>query len=284
MLKKYGSSTGFYSLLLAPISIKGLIFISSIYAADITPVTENKQLTDCKNYHTDFSKGTEGWVEIRGAKNNWQITKDGLELILVPPSAYTQLIDKETSDNLKYNDVEGDGPTFNATTLMHYGRFSATLKSAKTGGAVTAIILIADDKDEIDFELLGEGNKEAEDVQSNYFWGKRIVYGENGASHKVEGGLISEVFHTYTVDWNFERIQWLVDGKVVRTKTRSETKGEYPSSPARVQIGLWDGSSASGTAQWAHGPISWNQTKDAVSATIKEIKIECDPEYNNVIN
>lgn len=37
--------------------------------------------------------------------------------------------------------------------------------------------------------------------RSNYFWGQRIVYGENGASHKVEGGLISEVFHTYTVDW-----------------------------------------------------------------------------------
>lgn len=122
MVKKYGSSTGFYSLLLAPISIKGeknerehvsrlsfsffmllsllgLIFISSIYAADTTPVTDNKQLTDCKNYHTDFSKGTEGWVEIRGAKNNWQITQDGLKLILVPPSAYTQLIDKETPDS-----------------------------------------------------------------------------------------------------------------------------------------------------------------------------------------
>jgi hypothetical protein len=88
-------SFSFFMLL----SLLGLIFISSIYAADITPVTEDKQLTDCKNYHTDFSKGTEGWVEIRGAKNNWQITKDGLELILVPPSAYTQLIDKETSDS-----------------------------------------------------------------------------------------------------------------------------------------------------------------------------------------
>lgn len=31
---------------------------------------------------------------------------------------------------------------------------------------------------------------------------------------------------------NFDRIQWLVDGNVVRTKTRNETKGEYPSSPA----------------------------------------------------
>jgi beta-glucanase (GH16 family) len=38
---------------------------------------------------------------------------------------------------------------------MQYGTFEATVKSAPVGGAVTAIILIADGGDEIDFELLG---------------------------------------------------------------------------------------------------------------------------------
>jgi beta-glucanase (GH16 family) len=38
---------------------------------------------------------------------------------------------------------------------MLYGSFSAVVKSSKIGGAVTAVILIADDGDEIDFELLG---------------------------------------------------------------------------------------------------------------------------------
>jgi len=37
---------------------------------------------------------------------------------------------------------------------MKYGKFSATVKSAKVPGAVTAVILIADNGDEIDFELL----------------------------------------------------------------------------------------------------------------------------------
>ena len=42
---------------------------------------------------------------------------------------------------------------------MQYGNFSASIKSASVGGAVTAVILIADNGDEIDFELLGGKNK-----------------------------------------------------------------------------------------------------------------------------
>lgn len=42
---------------------------------------------------------------------------------------------------------------------MQYGKFSATVKSAGVDGAVTAIILLADDGDEIDWEILaGKSN------------------------------------------------------------------------------------------------------------------------------
>lgn len=57
--------------------------------------------------------------------------------------------------DLPYNKFEGRGPTFNSSTYMHYGRLSATLKSAPVGGAITAVILLADGGDEIDIELLG---------------------------------------------------------------------------------------------------------------------------------
>lgn len=40
---------------------------------------------------------------------------------------------------------------------MQYGKFSAQIKSANVPGAVTAVILIADNGDEIDFELLTGG-------------------------------------------------------------------------------------------------------------------------------
>lgn len=38
---------------------------------------------------------------------------------------------------------------------MRYGKLSAHIRSAGTGGAVTAFILMADGGDEIDFEFLG---------------------------------------------------------------------------------------------------------------------------------
>lgn len=56
---------------------------------------------------------------------------------------------------LPYNSDAGVGPTFNSTTYMHYGKFTAVAKAAPKGGAVTAFILIADNRDEIDFEFTG---------------------------------------------------------------------------------------------------------------------------------
>lgn len=59
---------------------------------------------------------------------------------------------------LAYNKIEGAGFTFNASTYMQYGKFSATVKSSSVPGSVTAIILIADNGDEIDFEFLAGPN------------------------------------------------------------------------------------------------------------------------------
>lgn len=47
-------------------------------------------------------------------------------------------------------------------------------------------------------------------------------------------------FHTYTVDWNKDRIEWLIDGSVVRTLTYSDslTLGgqNYPQTPMRLKV------------------------------------------------
>lgn len=53
----------------------------------------------------------------------------------------------------------GNGFTFTAPSLMRYGKFSASVKSASVPGAVTAIILLADDGDEIDWEILAGDSK-----------------------------------------------------------------------------------------------------------------------------
>jgi hypothetical protein len=68
----------------------------------------------------------------------------------------------------------------------------------------------------------------------------------------------STTFHTYSIDWTKDRLQWLIDGVVVRTLEYSAAAGgkEYPQSPMQVRIGNWIGgnpSNAQGTINWAGG-------------------------------
>ncbi|KAI9272655.1 concanavalin A-like lectin/glucanase domain-containing protein [Phascolomyces articulosus] len=250
-----------------------MAIVSSLPTAD--------EKTDCFNYNTDFSSSTEGWTADNTVQDTYDITDGGIKMNLMPPRQFVRMHDAK---NLPYNKYEGRGPTFNATTYMHYGRVSATVKSAGVGGAITAVILIADGGDEIDFELLGGDPNHA---QSNYFWGHEVLYTVNGGYHEVYDKPVYEDYHTYTLDWQPERIDWYIDGKLVRTKLKQETCDgsgvcKFPSEPARIQIGLWDGSIESGTAQWSRGPIEWEQ-HDVISAYIQKVESECNPKYNNII-
>lgn len=79
-------------------------------------------------------------------------------------------------------------------------------------------------------------------------------------------GNVYDQFYTYSIEWSPEKIVWKIDGEEIRTVTLAETDPKdgsepaYPTHAARVQIGLWDGSGASGTAEWARGPIDVSRT------------------------
>lgn len=94
--------------------------------------------------------------------------------------------------------------------------------------------------------------------RSNYFWGHNPLYTINGGYHEVAGKPTFEDFHKYTIEWYArniapynlelmelyavwnrgpERIQWFIDGNLVRTKERKETCGDdgvckYPNLPS----------------------------------------------------
>ena len=78
----------------------------------------------------------------------------------------------------KYNDNNGDqvlltmpeksvGTLLASTTYVWYGKVSATMKTSRGKGVVTAFILLSDVKDEIDFEFVGTN---LEGAQSNYYF------------------------------------------------------------------------------------------------------------------
>lgn len=97
-----------------------------------------------------------------------------------------------------------------------------------------------------------------------------------------------EDFHEYQIRWTPDEITWLVDGKVGRTKKRSETwnatanQWDFPQTPSRVQISIWPGgleTNAKGTIDWAGGVIDWNgediKTHGYYYATFGDITVEC---------
>lgn len=87
----------------------------------------------------------------------------------------------------------------------------------------------ADDHDEIDVELLGGDPRH---WQSNIFttnphdkeplWG---VFGE--IENYPKKGTVDET-HSYTIDWDEERIIWSVDGTAVRTLRKCESRIPVP--------------------------------------------------------
>jgi len=84
------------------------------------------------------------------------------------------------------------------------------------------VILTGDQLDEIDIELLGGDEKH---WQTNVFAPSRRDpkrhYGVFSAIDKVPASSDEsptiEDYHTYSIDWNKERIIWSIDGKTMRT-------------------------------------------------------------------
>ncbi|EJU01789.1 glycoside hydrolase family 16 protein [Dacryopinax primogenitus] len=157
------------------------------------------------------------------------------------------------------------GTRLSTTRYVDYGTITASLKTGRWGGVVTAFITMSDVKDEIDWEFPGSATTQG---QSNYYWlGVANYSATNG---ETTDGLSDtyDNFHNFTIDWQPETLQWLVDGAVVRTVQKNDTlktdssgtRYEYPSTPSRVQISIWPAgisSSAQGTIEWGGGMINW---------------------------
>ncbi|KAI8341731.1 concanavalin A-like lectin/glucanase domain-containing protein [Chlamydoabsidia padenii] len=239
----------------------------------------------CSNHNTDFITSSNGWMPINHDGNTYRFTKDGLQLELVGPDEYYRLTEDGTGNHLSrlpYNDKSAVGATFASDFYMLYGRVSATIKSSRVSGAITSFILLSDSGDEIDFEFFGGDSNH---LQTNYYYGAEKVFVVNGVHHTIDGLNVMDEYHTYTIDWSPDRIQWLVDDYVIRVKEKSEACQhggvcKYPSTPARIQYGLWDGSFDAGTAEWARGPIMWDKVTETPTATINRISVSCHPEYN----
>jgi hypothetical protein len=146
----------------------------------------------------------------------------------------------------------------------------ASIKTAGSlPGIVTAFILQSGDKeedlktaDEIDWEWVGRVPDQA---QSNVFVNGALDYTRSGM-HQA-GGVTSDGFHTYRIEWDAKQIRWLIDGAEVR-KLVNDGSAPYPSKKMFVKMSVWDGSKTGG---WA-GTI--DHSKGPFTAEIDYVKIQ----------
>jgi beta-glucanase (GH16 family) len=95
-------------------------------------------------------------------------------------------------------------------------------------------------------------------VESNYF-GKGNTTSYNRAVYHTLPFVPQDDFHNYTVNWNKDMIQWIVDGSVVRTLNYEQADGNgefFPQTPMRISFGSWaagDPTEPKGVQEWAQG-------------------------------
>lgn len=161
-----------------------------------------------------------------------------------------------TSDGAEFTiDSKLESPTMKSTFYIFFGTVESHVKMARGAGIVSSVVLESDDLDEIDWEWVGANTSE---VQTNFYGKGKAVY-TNGGSHYVPNA--DTEFHNYTTHWTPEKLEWWVDGSLIRTLQYAEAKN-YPQTPSKVQFGVWPAGDPStnkpGTIKWAGGVVDYD--------------------------
>ncbi|KAM0286756.1 hypothetical protein ACHAQH_000776 [Verticillium albo-atrum] len=148
---------------------------------------------------------------------------------------------------------ETEAPTKASHKFIFFGELECTVQAANMQGIVTSIVLQSKDLDEIDWEWVGGDNA---NVQTNYFSkGDTSTY-DRGGKHAVANPLGQ--FHKYGIVWNQDKIDWTIDGAVVRTLNAKDADNgkKFPQTPMQIKIGTWPAGNKNtpkGTVEWAGG-------------------------------
>jgi beta-glucanase (GH16 family) len=165
-----------------------------------------------------------------------------------------------------------NAPTTESDKYIFFGQVDITMKAAPGNGIVTSIVLESDDLDEVDWEWVGGDNTK---VQTNYFSKGCTETYDRGGFTAVASPLTE--YHTYTLKWTREKLEWIINGQVVRTLNSAGLSGcaGYPQTPMRVKLGSWVAGkegNAPGTIEWSGGMA--NFANAPFNAYYKSIRIQ----------
>ncbi|EOR00327.1 hypothetical protein E3P89_00903 [Wallemia ichthyophaga] len=177
---------------------------------------------------------------------------------------------------------DNKGTKLSSTRYMLYGEFNARMKVTGNQGVISTMILMSDIHDEIDWEFVGAKTGEG---QSNYYFQGETDY-TKGDTHDFPHP--DERFHDFGLNWTEEKLEWKIDGVVVRTLNKADTMGwdkvpHYPASPSRLQFSVWPSGIedvSPGSYEWGGGAIHWDE--GPFKATIQSVSIKCADSPTNV--
>ncbi|KAJ5819827.1 hypothetical protein N7474_005418 [Penicillium riverlandense] len=181
--------------------------------------------------NTDFTTGS-------SAFNHWNTTGGTVE---------------STSLGAKFTIAEeGDAPTIESDFYIFFGYVEIKMRAANGTGIISTAVMESDDLDEIDWVCSS--------IETDYFGKGNTTSYDRDTTVSVSSP--EETFHTYAVDWTSSKIEWLLDGKVVRTLDYAAAVDgtNFPQTPMRIKIGIWAGgdpNNAKGTIEWAGGETDY---------------------------
>jgi hypothetical protein len=160
------------------------------------------------------------------------------------------------------------GTRLSIADTLHYGTIEATLKVSPGMNVVSSFILMAENKDEIDFEFVQNTLNKTNVIQTNYFYKGIPIFDKNAKMYKTKNPL-ADFYHTYSIRWTPDFYEWRFNNYTLRKLFRNETTN-YPNSPSKIQFGIWEANPSS----WAGTGINWNSQPYILS--IKSLKLSCN--------
>ena len=166
---------------------------------------------------------------------------------------------------------KGQSPTVQSNFFLFFGQVEIIMKPAAGQGIVSSMVLQSQDLDEIDWEFIGGNNSY---VETNFFSkGNQTDYG-NAKWYPVDDP--QGAYHNYTLNWTPEKLEWIIDGSVIRTLTYDEANNgaKFPQTPCDVRLGIWaggDSSQPNGTIEWAGGLTDYSKTPFTMA--VKSVRV-----------
>ncbi|KAI8924351.1 concanavalin A-like lectin/glucanase domain-containing protein [Entophlyctis helioformis] len=199
------------------------------------------------------------------------------------------------------------GARLSTTGYFRYGKLTARFKPLEGTGLLTTFVTWSDRhapaekeyvQDEIDWEILG---KDTSKPETNVFTYKTtrlervsggsaaLFYGRGLHGGPIAGTIAKNAVHEFSIDWRSDRIDWAVDGVIVKTLNKNQSFGLpgslpagqfwFPESASRVQVSVWD---SSNQPNWAGGPIVFPTTGN-LTAPFEWVDIQCYDDNNNPV-